>query len=39
VMSEMERRIASDMEGEISTAVEQIGHIAKARLVRKFEAP
>ncbi|WP_407157761.1 allantoinase PuuE [Bradyrhizobium sp. STM 3557] len=36
VIAEMERRISNDKESEIATAIEQIGHIAKARLVRKF---
>ena len=36
VISEMERRIGNDKESEIAAAIEQIGHIAKARLVRKF---
>jgi OHCU decarboxylase len=36
VMSEMERRIDNDMEAEIVNAIEQIGHITKARLSKKF---
>jgi OHCU decarboxylase len=39
VISEMERRIDCDKETEIATAIEQIGHIAKARLRKKFAAP
>jgi chitin deacetylase len=38
VMSEMGRRIGNEMETEIATAIEQIGHITKARLLRKFAA-
>jgi OHCU decarboxylase len=38
VISEMERRIGNDKDGEIATAIEQIGQIVKARLARKFEA-
>jgi allantoinase len=38
VISEMERRIGNDRESEIATAIEQIGHIAKARLIKKFGA-
>jgi chitin deacetylase len=38
VISEMERRIGNEAEAEMATAIEQIGHIAKARLVRKFAA-
>jgi chitin deacetylase len=36
VIAEMERRISNDTESEIATAIEQIGHITKARLVKKF---
>jgi OHCU decarboxylase len=39
VIAEMERRIGSDMETEIATAIEQIGHITKARLAKKFAMP
>jgi chitin deacetylase len=37
VIAEMERRIANDADSEIANALEQIGHIARARLGRKFE--
>jgi allantoinase len=36
VIAEMERRIGNDKDAEIATAIEQIGHIAKARVVRKL---
>jgi OHCU decarboxylase len=39
VIAEMERRISNDTESEIATAIEQIGHIARARLAKKFETP
>ena len=37
VIAEMERRIANDADTEIANALEQIGHITRARLGRKFE--
>jgi chitin deacetylase len=37
VIAEMERRIANDADAEIANALEQIGHITRARLGRKFE--
>jgi chitin deacetylase len=37
VIAEMERRIANDADAEIVNALEQIGHITRARLGRKFE--
>ena len=37
VIAEMERRIANDADSEIANALEQIGNIARARLVKKFE--
>jgi OHCU decarboxylase len=36
VIAEMERRIANNSEAEIATALEQIGHIARGRLAKKF---
>jgi chitin deacetylase len=36
VISEMERRISNDIETEIANALEQIGHITRARLARKL---
>jgi chitin deacetylase len=36
VMAEMERRTGSDVETEIAMAIEQISHITKARLAKKF---
>jgi OHCU decarboxylase len=36
VIAEMERRIDNPMEAEIANAIEQIGHITKGRLARKF---
>jgi OHCU decarboxylase len=36
VMSEMERRISNDVETEIDNALEQIGHITRARVAKKF---
>jgi chitin deacetylase len=36
VMAEMERRIANDADTEIANALEQIGHITRARLGKKF---
>jgi chitin deacetylase len=36
VIAEMERRIDSDPDAEIATALEQIGHIARARLGKKL---
>jgi len=39
VISEMERRVGNDKENEIATAIEQISHIAGARLAKKFETP
>jgi len=35
-IAEMERRIANDPDMEIANALEQIGHIARGRLERKF---
>ena len=37
VIAEMEQRIGNDSETEIGNAIEQIGHITKRRLARKFE--
>ncbi|MDU1670760.1 MAG: 2-oxo-4-hydroxy-4-carboxy-5-ureidoimidazoline decarboxylase, partial [Bradyrhizobium sp.] len=37
VIAEMERRISNDLDTEIANAVDQIGHITRARLARKFE--
>ncbi len=37
VIAEMERRIANDADSEIASALEQIGHITRARLGRKLE--
>jgi 2-oxo-4-hydroxy-4-carboxy-5-ureidoimidazoline decarboxylase len=34
VMAEMRRRIENDSEAELTTALEQIGHIARARLAK-----
>jgi allantoinase len=36
VIAEMEGRIANDAEAEIANALDQIGHITRARLGRKF---
>jgi chitin deacetylase len=36
VLAEMERRIANDADTEIANALEQIGHITRARLGKKF---
>lgn len=36
VIAEMERRIGNDTEAEIATALDQIGHIAKGRLVKRM---
>jgi OHCU decarboxylase len=36
VIAEMERRLANDPDTEIANALEQIGHIARGRLARKF---
>jgi 2-oxo-4-hydroxy-4-carboxy--5-ureidoimidazoline (OHCU) decarboxylase len=33
-MAEMRRRIENDSEAELTTALEQIGHIARARLAK-----
>ncbi|MGJ4945948.1 allantoinase PuuE [Bradyrhizobium sp. HKCCYLS1011] len=38
VIAAMERRIGNDSEAEIANAIDQIGHLTKARLIRKFEA-
>jgi chitin deacetylase len=35
-IAEMERRIGCDTEAEIATALDQIGHIAMARLVKRL---
>ncbi|CCD84877.1 conserved hypothetical protein; putative Putative urate catabolism protein [Bradyrhizobium sp. ORS 285] len=37
VIAEMERRIGNDMDAEIANAIDQIGHITRARLAKKFE--
>jgi len=37
VIAEMERRISNDMDTEIINAIDQIGHITRARLAKKFE--
>ncbi|MGJ4892100.1 allantoinase PuuE [Bradyrhizobium sp. HKCCYLRH3099] len=37
VIAEMERRIGNDMDTEIVNAIDQIGHITRARLAKKFE--
>ncbi|MGJ4998597.1 allantoinase PuuE [Bradyrhizobium sp. HKCCYLS3077] len=37
VIAEMERRIGNDMDTEIANAIDQIGHITRARLAKKFE--
>jgi len=37
VIAEMERRIGNDMDTEIVNAIDQIGHITRARLARKFD--
>ncbi|MGJ5208023.1 allantoinase PuuE [Bradyrhizobium sp. HKCCYLR20261] len=37
VIAEMERRIGNDMDSEIVNAIDQIGHITRARLAKKFE--
>jgi 2-oxo-4-hydroxy-4-carboxy-5-ureidoimidazoline decarboxylase len=37
VMSEMRRRLGSDPATELSTALEQIGHITRGRLAKIFE--
>ncbi|MBV9192379.1 MAG: OHCU decarboxylase, partial [Betaproteobacteria bacterium] len=34
VLEEMEARLSNSREGELRTALEQIGHIARARLKR-----
>lgn len=39
VIAEMERRIANDADAEIANALEQIGHITRARLAKKSETP
>jgi OHCU decarboxylase len=36
VISEMERRISNDVETEIDNALEQIGHITRARVAKKL---
>lgn len=36
VIAEMERRVRNDLETEIASAIDQIGHITKARLLKKF---
>jgi chitin deacetylase len=38
VIAEMERRVANDADTEIANALEQIGHIARGRLGKKFQA-
>ncbi len=38
VIAEMERRIGNDADTEVANALEQIGHIARARLTRKLGA-
>lgn len=37
VIAEMERRISNDADTEIVNAIDQIGHITRARLAKKFE--
>ena len=37
VIAEMDRRVANDADSEIANALEQIGHITRARLGKKFE--
>ena len=36
VISEMENRISNDVETEIDNALEQIGHITRGRVAKKF---
>jgi chitin deacetylase len=38
VIAEMERRISNDSDVEIANALEQIGHITRARLAGKLES-
>ena len=37
VIAEMERRVANDADAEIANALEQIGHITRVRLGKKFQ--
>ncbi|CCD97945.1 allantoinase PuuE [Bradyrhizobium sp. STM 3809] len=37
VIAEMDRRISNDLDTEIANAIDQIGHITRARLAKKFE--
>jgi OHCU decarboxylase len=37
VIAEMERRISNDLDTEIVNAIDQIGHITRARLAKKFD--
>ncbi|BAM92733.1 polysaccharide deacetylase [Bradyrhizobium oligotrophicum S58] len=37
VIAEMDRRIGNDLDTEIANAIDQIGHITRARLAKKFE--
>lgn len=39
VIADMEQRIDNDPEAEIAVAIEQIGHISRTRLSRRFECP
>jgi chitin deacetylase len=39
VIAEIERRMTGDVDTEIGNALEQIDHITRARLARKFAAP
>ncbi|CAL74786.1 conserved hypothetical protein; putative Polysaccharide deacetylase family protein [Bradyrhizobium sp. ORS 278] len=37
VIAEMDRRISNDLDTEIANAIDQIGHITRARLAKKFD--
>ena len=37
VIAEMDRRISNDTDTEVANAIDQIGHITRARLAKKFE--